>query len=61
MRHALYEDPVTRKFTLIRVPPTFAEGDELPMPPTVQWLDTRADVISALPVLFEVEEDDTVS
>ncbi len=48
MKHAIYEDPATRKFALIRVPPTFAEGDKLPIPPTVQWLDTRDGVLAAL-------------
>lgn len=60
MKHAIYEDPVTHRFALIRVPPTFAEGDELPIPPTVQWLDTRDDVLAALPGLFDTDEDDEV-
>jgi hypothetical protein len=57
MKHAIYEDPVTGKFALIRVPQTFAEGDKLPIPPTVQWLDTRDDVVAALPGLLDIDED----
>ena len=57
MKHTIYEDPVTRKFALIRVPPTFAEGDKLPNPPTVQWLDTRDGVLTALPGLLDADED----
>jgi hypothetical protein len=57
MKHAIYEDPVTGKFALIRVPQTFAEGDKLPIPPTVQWLDTRDDVVAALPSLLDLDED----
>ena len=58
MKHAIYEDPVTGKFALIRVPLTFAEGDELPIPPTVQWLETRDSILAALPGLLDADEND---
>jgi hypothetical protein len=58
MKHAIYEDPVTRKFALIRVPPSFEEGDNLTIPPTVQWLDTREGVLAALPGLLDADEND---
>ena len=37
MRHTLYEDPVTRKFAVIRLPARYVEGDKLPIPPTASW------------------------
>jgi hypothetical protein len=58
MRHTIYEDPVTGKFALIRLPRTFIEGDKLPIPPTVHWLTTREDAVAALPGLFEVDDDE---
>jgi hypothetical protein len=57
MRHTIYEDPITHKFALLRVPAKFIEGDTLPIPPTVQWLTTREDAVAALPGLFEVDDD----
>jgi hypothetical protein len=57
MKHTIYEDPITRKFALIRVPPRFAEGDKLPIPPTVRWLDTREELMAALPLLFDEDDD----
>jgi hypothetical protein len=58
VRHTIYEDPITRKFALIRVPRTFLDGDRLPIPPMVRWLDTHDDVVAALPDLFDVDEDE---
>jgi len=57
MKHTIYEDPITHKFALVKVPARFIEGDKLPIPSTVQWLATRADAVAALPSLFEVDED----
>jgi hypothetical protein len=56
MKHTIYEDPVTHKFALVRVPEKFTEGDKLPIPPTTEWLTTREDAVAALPGLFEVDE-----
>jgi hypothetical protein len=56
VRHVIYEDPITRKFALIRVPPKFIEGDKLPIPPTTRWLDTRDEVVAALPGLLDADE-----
>jgi len=55
MKHTIYEDPVTHKFAWIRVPSNFEEGDKLPIPPTVRWLDTREEVVAALPTLLDEE------
>ena len=41
MRHTLYEDPITRKFAVIRLPSRYLEGDKLLIPPTARWFDTR--------------------
>ena len=54
MRHGLYEDPVTHKFAVFRLPPTFIDGDETPIPPTVRWFPTREE---ALATLFDQDED----
>jgi hypothetical protein len=32
MKHALYEDPITHKFALIRLPEPFADGDRVADP-----------------------------
>lgn len=58
MKHAIYEDPITHKFALVKVPPRFLEGDKLPIPPTVQWLATREEAVAALAGLFEVDDSD---
>jgi hypothetical protein len=57
MKHTIYEDPVTHKFAWIRVPSNFQEGDKLPIPPTVQWLDTREEVLAELPRLLDEDDD----
>lgn len=36
MRHALYEDPFTHKFAVIRLPSRHIEGDEVPIPPSAR-------------------------
>lgn len=57
MKHTIYEDPVTRKFALVRVPRVFADGDKLPIPAATRWLDTREEAVSALTGLFDEDED----
>jgi hypothetical protein len=59
VRHTIYEDPVTHKFALVRVPANFIDGDKLDIPATARWLTTREDAVAALPSLFEVDEDPT--
>ena len=56
MKHTIYEDPVTHKFALIRLPNKFIEGDTLPIPPTHRWFDTREQAVAALPELLNQEE-----
>ena len=57
MRHTLYEDPITHKFALVKMPTKFIEGDKLPIPPTVHWFTTREGAVAALPSLFEIDDD----
>ena len=59
VKHTIYEDPVTHKFALVRVPANFLDGDKLEIPATARWLTTREDAVAALPSLFEVDEDTT--
>ena len=56
MKHTIYEDPVTRKFALIRLPARFVEGDKLPILPTARWFGTREEAVAALPELFDQED-----
>lgn len=56
MKHTIYEDPVTHKFALIRLPERFIEGDKLPILPTDRWFETREEVLAALPELFNRED-----
>jgi hypothetical protein len=56
MKHALYEDPVTHKFGLLRLPSTFKDGDKLPTPPIGRWFDTREEAVAALSQLLNQEE-----
>ena len=58
MKHTIYEDRVTHKFAIIRLPEKFAEGDKLPIPPTTRWFSTRAETLAALPDLLEVSDAD---
>ena len=56
MKHTLYENPVTHKFALIRLPATFSDGDPIPILPSDRWFDTREEAVSALPDLFTQDE-----
>jgi hypothetical protein len=57
MKHLLYEDPITHKFALIRLPELFADGDRVPIRPTDHWFSSREEAIAALPELFDQNED----
>ena len=56
MKHALYEDPITHRFALVRVPNTFADGDQVPVRPTEQWFSTRAEAEAAIRELLNQHE-----
>ena len=57
MKHTLYQDPVTRKFALLRLPRKFVEGDTLPTSPASRWFDTREAAVAALSELFNEDEE----
>jgi hypothetical protein len=56
MKHTIYEDPVTHKFALIRLPHKFADGDKLPISPLDRWHATREEAVAALPELLNLDE-----
>ncbi|MBI3263843.1 MAG: hypothetical protein HYZ58_11930 [Acidobacteria bacterium] len=56
MKHTIYEDPVTHKYALLRLPDKFMDGDRLPIVPIDRWFDSREDAVAALPELFNQEE-----
>jgi hypothetical protein len=56
MKHTIYEDPITHKFALIRLPMKFADGDKLPILPATRWFVTREEAVAALPELFNQDE-----
>jgi hypothetical protein len=56
MKHTLYEDPVTHKFALIRLPDKFVEGDTLPIPTTVRWFTSKEDAVATLSDLLNLDE-----
>jgi hypothetical protein len=55
VKYAIYEDPVTRRFALIRVPDKFIDGDKLPILPTERWFESHEDAVAALPELLNLE------
>ena len=57
MRHVLYEDPITRRFALIRLPPKHVEGETVPIPLTARWFSSREEVLARISDLFDCEED----
>jgi hypothetical protein len=52
MKYTIYEDPVTHKFAIVRLPEKFVDGDKLFIPPTDRWFDSHADALAALPELL---------
>jgi hypothetical protein len=55
MKFAIYEDPISRKFVLIRLPDRFVHGSKLTILPTDRWFDTREEAVAALPDLLNLE------
>ena len=56
MKYTIHEDPVTRKFALLRLPDKFIEGDRLTVPVTERWFDSREEAVAELPELLNREE-----
>ena len=57
MRHGLYEDPITHRFAVIRLPTMFRDGDEVSIPRTPRWFETREEAVATL---FDEDEDPSV-
>jgi hypothetical protein len=57
MKHTLYEDPITHKFAVIRLPARFFDGDRVPVPRTARWFGTREEALATLSDLFNQDED----
>ncbi len=57
MKHALFEHPVTRQFTMVRLPPRFIDGDSVVPPPGARWFGTREEALATLSSLFDDEGD----
>ena len=57
MRHTLYEDPITHKFAVIRLPWRYSEGDTVPIPRTARWFGTREEALATISDLFDQDED----
>ncbi len=56
MKYTIYEDPVTHKFALLRLPDKFVDGDRLPILPMDRWFDSRNEAVAALSELLNREE-----
>jgi hypothetical protein len=56
MKHALYENPITHKFALLRLPDHFADGDTVPILPSDYWFSSREEAIAALSELFNQDD-----
>ena len=56
MKYTIYEDPITHKYALLRLPDKFVDGDKLSLPPTDRWFDSREEAVAGLSELFNREE-----
>lgn len=56
MKHTIYEDPITRRFAIVRLPQHFADGDKLPISPDARWFPTHEEAVAALSQLFDEDE-----
>jgi hypothetical protein len=57
VKHTIYEDRITHKFAVIRLPARFVEGDTVPVPPSTRWFETREQALASLSDLFDQDED----
>jgi hypothetical protein len=57
MKHIIYEDPLRTRFAVIRLPPSFIEGDKVPVSPSTRWFSTREEALATLRALFDQDED----
>jgi hypothetical protein len=58
MKHVLFEHPVTHQFAMIKLPPSYLEGDRVVPPPGVRWFDTREQALATLSNLLDDDDED---
>ena len=56
MKYTLYEDPITHKYAVLRLPDKFVDGDRLIVLPTDRWFESREQAVATLSELFDREE-----
>jgi hypothetical protein len=57
VKHTIYEDPITHKFAVLRLPAKFIDGDKVPVPPSARWFRTRAEALATLSDLFNQDDE----
>ena len=55
VKYAIYEDPVTHRFALVRLPDKFFEGDKVQVRPSDRWFESHEEAVAALPDLLNQE------
>ncbi len=58
MKHTLYQDPITHRFAVVRLPSRFIEGDTFVVPTSIQWFVRREDALATLSNLFDEDVPD---
>jgi hypothetical protein len=56
MKYTIYEDPITHKYGLVRLPDKFVDGDRFPILPPDRWFDSPEEAVAGLSELFNREE-----
>jgi len=56
MKHTLYEDPITHKFALIRLPEKHVDGEKVPIPQTARWFGTRDEALATIAGLLDLDD-----
>jgi hypothetical protein len=57
VKYTIYEDPLTHKFALVRLPNQFVEGEPFTVRPTVRWFENHEEAVATLPELLDHEDD----
>jgi hypothetical protein len=57
MKHTIYQDRITHKFAVIRLPAQFVEGEAVRVPPNARWFETREEALATLSDLFDQDEE----
>ena len=56
MRHIIFEDPITHRFAIVRLPQRFVDGDKLLIPSDLRWFATHDEALATLPELLNTDE-----